>query len=135
MGTRDIRYKYTYPIQDSISEAASSATASGSMGLVSRFLQQKVIRLDEFCHHLETNHGEKGDHHFVIPNQGELLKTLTQIIYELPPPEKIIFSLYYCDELNFREIGEVLGYSEQKVSRLFRDGLKKVAAIVQLRAG
>jgi len=136
MKSRDIRYKFLYPKNDSSNfrGAGSLRTELGSLGLVSGYLHQKVNRLEKFCQNLQTNPGGKGFRRFRILHQTELMEALTQIIDELPPQEKILFSLYYCEKLNFKEIGEVLGYSELKTGMLFRNGMKKVAAKLQRKA-
>ena len=43
---------------------------------------------------------------------------LVSAINILPKREKLIISLYYDEELNLREIGEVLDISESRVSQL-----------------
>ncbi|MBF0274822.1 MAG: FliA/WhiG family RNA polymerase sigma factor [Nitrospinae bacterium] len=50
------------------------------------------------------------------------LKQIREIIAEtidtLPEKEKILISLYYYEELNMKEIGEVMGITESRVSQL-----------------
>jgi RNA polymerase sigma factor for flagellar operon FliA len=43
---------------------------------------------------------------------------LAQAIDTLPDRERLLMSLYYNDELNLKEIGEVLGVSESRVSQI-----------------
>jgi len=43
---------------------------------------------------------------------------LVAAIENLPEREKLVMSLYYVEELNLREIGEVLGVSESRVCQL-----------------
>lgn len=43
---------------------------------------------------------------------------LTQIIESLPHTERLVLSLYYERDLNLKEIGEVLGVSESRVSQI-----------------
>jgi len=43
---------------------------------------------------------------------------LAQAIKTLPERERILMGLYYNDELNLKEIGEVLGVSESRVSQI-----------------
>ncbi|MED5509802.1 MAG: RNA polymerase sigma factor FliA [Pseudomonadota bacterium] len=43
---------------------------------------------------------------------------LAQAIDGLPERERLLMSLYYNDELNLKEIGEVLGVSESRVSQI-----------------
>ena len=44
--------------------------------------------------------------------------TLTKALGSLPEREKLVVSLYYYDELTLKEIGEVLGVTESRVSQL-----------------
>ena len=43
---------------------------------------------------------------------------LAEAIAGLPERERLVLSLYYDEELNLKEIGEVLGVSESRVSQL-----------------
>lgn len=44
--------------------------------------------------------------------------SLANAIASLPEREKLLLALYYDDELNFKEIGEVMGISESRVSQI-----------------
>lgn len=48
------------------------------------------------------------------------LKVLTEEIERLPERERLVMALYYDDELNLREIGEVLGVTESRVSQIHK---------------
>lgn len=72
---------------------------------------------------------DSDDHHFdESHNQGdgplgELMRdgfqqALANEIMRLPERERLVISLYYNDELNLREIGEVLNISESRVSQI-----------------
>jgi RNA polymerase sigma factor for flagellar operon FliA len=104
------------------------------MDLVANSLKRKVILLEKVCQELEGKNGGKTGLHGKTSNLDELRKALVKVIDELTPQEKILFSLYYSEELNLREIGEVLGHSEVEIGRLFKDGMKKVAAKMQMKA-
>lgn len=54
--------------------------------------------------------------------QGELAKAIEC----LDPKEKQIISLYYYENLNLREIGEVLDISQQRVSQIRKKALDKL---------
>ena len=43
---------------------------------------------------------------------------LAEAIANLPERERLVLALYYDEELNLKEIGEVLGVSESRVSQL-----------------
>jgi len=45
-------------------------------------------------------------------------QALAEAISHLPEREKLVLSLYYDEELNLKEIGQVLGVSESRVSQL-----------------
>jgi RNA polymerase sigma factor (sigma-70 family) len=135
MKTRGMRYKFPYPKEElfKIGRARSLNLGIGSMGVVSRYIQQKANRLEKEYKKIEEDQGDKNGRRLCMQDHGELVKVLAQIVDELSPQEKTLFSLYYCEELNFKAIGEVLGCSESRIIRLFRDGMKKVAAKMRLK--
>ncbi len=53
---------------------------------------------------------------------------LAGAITQLPEREALVMSLYYSDELNMREIGEVLGVSESRVCQLHGQALARLRA-------
>lgn len=59
----------------------------------------------------------------------ERRKLLARAIDKLPARERQVIALYFLEELNMKEIGEVLGVSESRVSQL------RTQAIVRLRSG
>lgn len=48
----------------------------------------------------------------------EFQSLLAEAIDELPEREKLVINLYYDEEFNLREIGNILGVSESRVSQL-----------------
>ncbi|MBI4754356.1 MAG: RNA polymerase sigma factor FliA [Betaproteobacteria bacterium] len=53
---------------------------------------------------------------------------LIQAIEDLPEREKMVMALYYDEELNLREIGEVLGVSESRVCQLHSQAVARLRA-------
>lgn len=51
---------------------------------------------------------------------------LSQIIESLPRNEKLVLSLYYEQDLNLKEIGEVLGVSESRVSQIHSQATHRI---------
>jgi RNA polymerase sigma factor for flagellar operon FliA len=51
---------------------------------------------------------------------------LAEAIQDLPEREQLVMSLYYDEELNLREIGEVLGVTESRVSQLHGQALARI---------
>ena len=56
---------------------------------------------------------------------------LASAIDGLPEREKLVLSLYYDDELNLKEIGEVLGVSESRVSQIHSQAALRLRARLQ----
>ena len=51
-------------------------------------------------------------------DETDLRETLADAIARLPEREKLVITLYYYEELTLREIGEVLGVTESRISQL-----------------
>ncbi|MBF0277575.1 MAG: FliA/WhiG family RNA polymerase sigma factor [SAR324 cluster bacterium] len=64
---------------------------------------------------------------FATFSSGEMQQKLAGAIKTLPEQEQLILSLYYMEEMNLKEIGEVLGVSESRVSQI------RTKVIVKLR--
>jgi len=58
--------------------------------------------------------------------QAELKSTLREAIESLPQKEALVLSLYYYEELTMREVGEVLGVTESRVSQLHSKALNRL---------
>ena len=48
----------------------------------------------------------------------EIRDTIAEAINHLPQNERIVVALYYYEELTMKEIGEIMGYTESRVSQL-----------------
>jgi RNA polymerase sigma factor for flagellar operon FliA len=58
----------------------------------------------------------------------ELKEALGEAIARLPEREKLVVTLYYYEELTLREIGEVLGVTESRVSQLHTKAILRLKA-------
>ncbi len=65
----------------------------------------------------------------------ELRDLLAESIDELPEKEKLVVSLYYYEGLTMREIGEILGYTESRISQLHSKALTRLRAKLKARLG
>lgn len=63
--------------------------------------------------------------------QVSFQKALAHAITTLPEREAIVLSLYYDEELNLREIGEVLEVSESRVSQIHSQAMLKLKGKMQ----
>src|SRR5919205_2257114 len=60
--------------------------------------------------------------------ETELREALGEAIARLPEREKLVVTLYYYEELTLREIGEVLGVTESRVSQLHTKAILRLKA-------
>ncbi len=58
----------------------------------------------------------------------EQKEALAEAIQRLPEREKLVVTLYYYEELTLREIGEVLGVTESRVSQLHTKAILRLKA-------
>lgn len=79
---------------------------------------------------------ESQDESLAMEPQGEVLRAdmkhrISEIIESLPQNERLVLSLYYEHELNLKEIGEILGVSESRVSQIHGQATHRIKARYQ----
>lgn len=69
---------------------------------------------------------------FVSPLEGlqreSLKRSLAQAITQLPERERLVLALYYDEELNLKEIGQIIGVSESRVSQIHSQAALRLRA-------
>lgn len=60
--------------------------------------------------------------------KADFHKALVKNIACLPERERLVLALYYDEELNLREVGEVLGVSESRVSQIHSQAMLRLQA-------
>jgi RNA polymerase sigma factor for flagellar operon FliA len=68
----------------------------------------------------------------VMVEEAEFMDAVTAAIGELPEREQTVMQLYYVEELNLKEIGEVLGVSESRISQILSSVVKKLRGTLQI---
>lgn len=61
----------------------------------------------------------------------ELIQTMTKALDMLKERDKLVLSLYYYEELTLKEIGEVLGVSESRVSQLNKKAISNLRGMMK----
>ena len=62
---------------------------------------------------------------------GDLKDRIADAIARLPEREKLVIALYYYENLTLREIGEVLGVTESRVSQLHTKAVLRLRSRMQ----
>ena len=59
---------------------------------------------------------------------SELRDEVAKAIDSLPSKERYVVSLYYYEELTMKEIGEVMGYTESRISQMHTKAMFRLRA-------
>ena len=71
----------------------------------------------------QGDEGEQPENRFL---QKEVMEVLAEGISQLKENEQLVVSLYYIDELNMRQIAQVLEVSEPRVSQIHTNAIRKL---------
>ncbi len=63
----------------------------------------------------------------------ELIEIIQEILEKAPEQEQLLIQLYYYEELNFKEISEILELSESRVSQIHRSIVRKIRQHLEQR--
>ena len=75
---------------------------------------------------LEVLRDENARDAFFSVHASELQEIMVQAIETLPDKEKLLISLYYYEELTMKEIGDVMGYTESRISQLHSQAMYRL---------
>ena len=79
---------------------------------------------------LERHFGQADADPLALLEDVDTKTKLVEAIQNLPEREKMIMALYYDEELNLREIGEILKVTESRVCQLHSQAVARLRAIV-----
>jgi RNA polymerase sigma factor for flagellar operon FliA len=112
----------TDELEESLSEIArSSIAALDELWTVSGSGGDQVALIDT----IEDESAPDPENTFSRTEQKE---AIADAIARLPEREKLVVTLYYYEELTLREIGEVLGVTESRVSQLHTKAILRLKA-------
>jgi RNA polymerase sigma factor FliA len=133
-------------LEAKLGRAPTDEEIAGKLGLsqeelddsLSEISRSSIAALDE----LWTVQGSSGDQVALIDtiedtqgpepqsalDQSEVKEMIADAISRLPEREKLVITLYYYEELTLREIGEVLGVTESRVSQLHTKAILRLKA-------
>lgn len=90
--------------------------------------RSEIVSIEEVTEEVLSIAGDRGMQPEEQFERAQLLDALAGEIAALPERDRLIISLYYVEELNLKEIGEILGVSESRVSQLLSAIAKKLRA-------
>lgn len=125
-----------------LSRPPSEGEISAAMGLSLTDYQNlmlearghQLVHLEDFATddgepYLERHFGDQADPLSFLEDE-DTHRVLVQAIELLPEREQLVMSLYYDQELNLREIGEVLGITESRVCQLHGQAIARLRSRV-----
>ncbi|MCA0403209.1 MAG: RNA polymerase sigma factor FliA [Proteobacteria bacterium] len=77
--------------------------------------------------HLHDEFGEQTEPQAKVL-RDDMEKHLADIMDSLPKNERLVLSLYYEQDLNLKEIGEILGVSESRISQIHSQATLRIRA-------
>ncbi|MDX1795230.1 MAG: RNA polymerase sigma factor FliA [Hydrogenovibrio sp.] len=130
-----------------VSDAISKVEAKhGREAKDHEIAEEMALSLDEYYHILQDTNSaqllsiDEPDHddlsedrmvgqmqsQFSEISEADFHQALAEEIENLPEKEKLVMALYYDEELNLKEIGEVLEVSESRVSQIHSQAIKRL---------
>jgi len=100
----------------------SEVSTGKILGIEDLGINEDALKFDESYH---------GDDPYQSIEYRAFKKGLSECINSLPEREALVLSLYYDEELNLREIGEVLDISESRVSQIHSQAMHRLKARMQ----
>lgn len=93
----------------------------------------KILEMDEFESGIDNlvEPGAQGSNPYEDTAQQYFQTELSAQIKSLPEREALVLSLYYDEELNLKEIGEILEVSESRVSQIHSQAMHRLRAKMQ----
>ena len=80
---------------------------------------------------LDTLHDPDAPDPAQLLDASEVKDRLADAIARLPEREKLVIALYYDENLTLREIGEVLGVTESRISQLHTKAVLRLESRLQ----
>lgn len=127
------------PPSDEETAAALNISVPEYLKLLNEVSAINILDLDAFKATDKTGAKESRDIYDILADenaldalsvltQGELRDVLAQAIEELGEKERLVITLYYHEELTMKEIGQVMGYTESRISQLHTKSLMRLRA-------
>jgi RNA polymerase sigma factor for flagellar operon FliA len=87
---------------------------------------------DQDDDYLERNVAGQELDPLAILEDDEMRRALIRSIEALPEREKMVMGLYYDEDLNLKEIGEIMGVTESRICQLHSQAIARLRAATQI---
>jgi RNA polymerase sigma factor for flagellar operon FliA len=133
--TLAVEQKLSRPAHSSEIAAEMSVDMDTYYAMSDQARDVEVLSLDHSVERYHNNSGSKRSFESLISGDDnpfdrvatqELKKVMTDEIKALSEKEQIVISLYHYEGLTLREIGEVIGLTESRVSQIHTKAIKKL---------
>ena len=139
----------------SVSSSTDSMSAGSSPSLAKTFHREIGVSLEELTKVLDEVRGpeiglqlmdgfeemiqfsvdDEDANPFALLEREEMKEHLQKCMDVLPDRERLLLSLYYYEELTMKEIGEILGVNESRVSQIHSRAVLRLRAHLSERIG
>ena len=122
--------KAYYELENKLGRPATDEEMADGLGLTIEDFQKKIqniaaysiVSLDDLLEQKRDIICSEEDRQIETPESAyensETKEILADAIDSLPEKERTVVSLYYYEELTYKEIGKILGVSESRISQL-----------------
>lgn len=128
-------------LENELGRDATDAEVADKMGIslneyhqiLSEVSTGKIIGIEDLAQSEDNSQFEDNTHDDPYQKIENIAfkKGLSECISTLPEREALVLSLYYDEELNLREIGQVLDVSESRVSQIHSQAMHRLKARMQ----
>lgn len=134
--TKELEKAYS-ELENELGRFATDEEVSKKLGITTEELNKRIqnatnysiVSLDDFLdqkREINFSDSKNIDSLDNIIEEQELKETLVDCIKILPEKEKKVISLYYFNELTYKEIGKLLSISESRVSQLHTKAIMRL---------
>ncbi len=134
--SKEIQYGMS-KLENELGRTPSNEELSQHLNMSLKELEETLADISNFnmtsLEDLLVNKGEYNiddDKEKNIPEQifekKEIKEILSRIVDELPEKEKMVISLYYYEELTYKEIGYIMELSESRISQIHSKAILKI---------
>jgi RNA polymerase sigma factor for flagellar operon FliA len=135
-------------VEQRLGRSASDNEVADSLGLaldefhllINQVRGISMVNLDELRSHGESDqplYGDifedvKAENPFASLKSREVRQSVADCIAGLPEKERLVISLYYYEDLNMKEIGNVLGITESRVCQIHTKAVARLRSKLRL---